>query len=289
MVTCEEEKELIMGTKKMSAVIKDNMAVYQGKATMPIGKLILLGILAGAFIAIGGSSSSAAIYGISNTGLAKTLAGAIFPIGLMLIVFVGGELFTGDCLMFFGVLDKKVKALQVVKVLFFVFVSNLVGACIVVALVNQCGQLDYGNGALAVATIKTAYNKLNLSFLKAFCSAIMCNILVCLAVLFAATATDAIGKIWAIFFPIWAFVIGGYEHCVANMYYIPAGLMAKASDTYYQAAIDAGMTASQLDSMSISGMFINNLLPVTLGNIVGGMIFVALPLYLINKKEIKEN
>lgn len=277
-----------MGTKKMSAVIKDNMAVYDAKTKIPVLKLLLLGIMAGAFIAIGGSSSSAAVYGIANTGVAKALAGAIFPIGLILIVLVGGELFTGDCLIFFGVMNKNVKALQMIKVLILVFISNLVGSFIIVFLVNQSGQLDYGSGALAAATIKTAYNKLNLSFVKAFCSAIMCNILVCLSVLLAATAQDVIGKIFAIFFPIWAFVIGGYEHCVANMYYIPAGLLAKTSDTYYDAAIAAGMTSSQLDSMSVSGMFIDNLLPVTLGNIVGGMLFVALPLYLINKKEIKE-
>ena len=276
-----------MSTKKMSTVIHDNMSVYEGKTKIPFGRLLILGMLAGAFIAIGASSSSAAIYGISNTGLAKALAGAIFPVGLIFVVMVGGELFTGDCLLFFGILDKRVKALQVIRVLVLVFISNLVGALIVVALVNRCGQLDYGSGALAAATIKTAYNKLNLSFMKAFCSGIMCNILVCLAVLLAGTAQDAIGKIFAIFFPIWAFVIGGYEHCVANMYYIPAGLLAKEGEAYYNAALNAGMTAEQLDSMSIGGFFINNLIPVTLGNIVGGMLFVALPLYLVNKKAIK--
>ena len=122
---------------------------------------------------------------------------------------------------------------------------------------------------------------------KFFCCGIMCNIFVCLAFFLARTAKDVIGKLFAIFFPILAFVIGGYEHCVANMYYIPAGLLAKTSDTYYNAAIEAGMTASQLDSMSIAGFFVDNLIPVTLGNIVGGMIFVALPLYVINKKDIK--
>lgn len=276
-----------MEAKKISALISDNMLVYENKTKMSVGKILLLGMIAGAFIALGASSSSAAVYGITNTGLAKTLAGCIFPIGLILIVLIGGELFTGDCLMFFGVMDKRFSMLKVIKVLVFVFISNLIGSLIIVVLVNQCGQLDYGNGALAVATIKTAYNKLNLSFLKAFCSGIMCNILVCLAVLLAGTAKDVIGKLFAIFFPILAFVIGGYEHCVANMYYIPAGLLAKTSDTYYNAAIEAGMTASQLDSMSIAGFFVDNLIPVTLGNIVGGMIFVALPLYVINKKDIK--
>lgn len=277
-----------MGTKKMSALISDNMAVYEGKANLKLGKLALLAIFAGIFIAIGGSSSSAAVYGISNTGLAKTLAGAIFPIGLILVVLIGGELFTGDCLMIFGVMDKRIKVMQLIKTLVLVFIFNLIGSLIVVVLVNQCGQLDYGSGALAAATIKTAYNKMNMTFLKAFCSAIMCNILVCLGVLLAGVCQDSAGKILGMFFAIWAFVIGGYEHCVANMYYIPAGLLAKESDKYSQAAIDAGMTAEQLDSMSISGFFIDNLIPVTLGNIVGGMVFIALPLYLIHKKDLNK-
>lgn len=278
-----------MGTKKISDLISDNMAVYEGKAKLKLGKLALLAIFAGMFIAIGGSSSSAAVYGISNTGLAKCLAGAIFPIGLILVVLIGGELFTGDCLMIFGVLDKRIKVMQVVKTLILVFAFNLLGSLIVVVLVNQCGQLDYGNGALAAATIKTAYNKMNLTFLKAFCSAIMCNILVCLGVLLAGVCQDSAGKILGMFFAIWAFVIGGYEHCVANMYYIPAGLLAKESDKYYSAAIDAGMTAGQLDSMSWQGFFVDNLIPVTLGNIVGGMFFIALPLYLIHKNNLKNS
>lgn len=226
-----------MGTKKIGDLITDNMGVYEGKTKLSFGKLVLLGMLAGAFIAIGASSSSAAVYGISNTGIAKSLAGAIFPVGLMFVVLIGAELFTGDCLMSFAVFDKRIKLLDMIRVLAVVFITNLIGACIVVVLVNRCGQLDYGNGALAAATIKTAYNKMNLSFMKAFTSGIMCNILVCLAVLLAGVCQDAIGKIFACFFPIWAFVIAGYEHCVANMYYIPAGLLAKHGEAYYLSLI----------------------------------------------------
>lgn len=278
-----------MGINKMVDVLKANLSVYEDKTKMSLLGLLISGMLAGAFIAIGASSSSAAVYGISNTGLAKTLAGAIFPVGLILVVMVGGELFTGDCLMIFDVMNRRVKLLQVVRVLVLVFIFNLMGSLIVVFLVNRSGQLDYGNGALAVSAIKTAYTKLNLDFGKAFCSGIMCNVLVCLAVLLAGTAKEAIGKIFAIFFPIWAFVIGGYEHCVANMYYIPAGLLAKHGDTYRQLAIQAGMTAEQLDSMTIGSFVVDNLIPVTLGNIVGGMIFVALPLYLVHRKALKDN
>lgn len=275
-----------MGINKLVDVLVANLAVYEDKTKKTILELLISGMLAGAFIAIGASSSSAAVYGISNTGLAKTLAGAIFPVGLIFVVMIGGELFTGDCLMSLDAMNKRVKISQIIRVLVLVFVFNMLGALLIVCLVNRSGQLDYGNRALAASAIKTAYNKLNLGFGKALCSGIMCNILVCLAVLLAGTAKDATGKIFAIFFPIWAFVIGGYEHCVANMYYIPAGLLAKTSDAYYQAAIDAGMTASQLDSMTVGSFFIDNLLPVTIGNIIGGMLFVAFPLYVVHKKAL---
>ncbi len=275
-----------MGINKLVDVLVANLAVYEDKTKKTILELLISGMLAGAFIAIGASSSSAAVYGISNTGLAKTLAGVIFPVGLIFVVMIGGELFTGDCLMSLDAMNKRVKISQIIRVLALVFVFNMLGALLIVCLVNRSGQLDYGNGALAASAIKTAYNKLNLGFGKALCSGIMCNILVCLAVLLAGTAKDATGKIFAIFFPIWAFVIGGYEHCVANMYYIPAGLLAKTSDAYYQAAIDAGMTASQLDSMTVGSFFVDNLLPVTIGNIIGGMLFVAFPLYVVHKKAL---
>lgn len=275
-----------MGINKLVDVLVANLAVYEDKTKKTILELLISGMLAGAFIAIGASSSSEAVYGISNTGLAKTLAGVIFPVGLIFVVMIGGELFTGDCLMSLDAMNKRVKISQIIRVLALVFVFNMLGALLIVCLVNRSGQLDYGNGALAASAIKTAYNKLNLGFGKALCSGIMCNILVCLAVLLAGTAKDATGKIFAIFFPIWAFVIGGYEHCVANMYYIPAGLLAKTSDAYYQAAIDAGMTASQLDSMTVGSFFVDNLLPVTIGNIIGGMLFVAFPLYVVHKKAL---
>lgn len=274
-----------MNIKKVSEVICDNMSVYESKTKLTLGRLILLAMFAGIFIAIGAASSSAAVFGITNAGLAKCLAGVIFPVGLILVVLIGGELFTGDCLMIFGILDKRLKIMPVVKTLILVFVFNLIGSLVVVFLVNQSGQLDLGDGALGAATIKTAYTKLNLSFGKAFCSAIMCNILVCLAVLIAGVCQDGAGKIMGIFFTIWAFVLGGYEHCVANMYYIPAGLLAKGSEKYVNAAINAGMSADQINSMSVQGFFLNNLLPVTLGNMVGGMLLIAVPLYIIHKKK----
>lgn len=274
--------------KSIVDIFVANINAYETKTKYKTWQLAILAMLAGAFISIGGSSSSAATFAIENPGLAKCLAGCIFPVGLMLVVFMSTELFTGDCLMIAGVVNKKITATEMIRVLVTVWIFNLVGSLVVVYVCYGAGLLDLGSKALAASAIKTAYGKMNLSFFKAFCSGIMCNVLVCFAVLLAGAATDAVGKIFAIFFPIWAFVIAGYEHCVANMYYIPMGLLAKTNAAYVDAAINAGMTADQINSMSLGGFFLSNLVPVTLGNIVGGMIFVALPLYYVNKVKITD-
>ena len=267
-------------------VFEANMKAGEGKVQLPLLKCILLGLMAGAFIAFGGATSSAAIHNISNQGVAKALAGAIFPVGLMMIVFVGGELFTGDCLMIAGVADKRFSALQMIKTLIIVWLSNMAGAVLIATLVYYSGLLDYTSGALGAFTIKVAYGKCTITPFKAICSGILCNILVCIAVLMATAARDIAGKVWAIFFPICAFVVGGWEHCVANMFYIPAGIIAATNDTYVAKAEELyGITAAQISAGVNVGGFISNLIPVTIGNILGGMVFVALPLYVIHKKK----
>lgn len=268
-------------------VLDANMKAGEGKAKLPLLKCILLGIMAGGFIAFGGASSSAAIHNIANQGLSKTLAGCIFPVGLMMIVFVGGELFTGDCLMIADVVDKKISAAAMIKTLAVVFFSNMAGAVIISALVYFSGLLDYTDGALGAFTIKVAYGKATIAPFRAVCSGILCNILVCMAVLMATAAKDIAGKVWAIFFPIGAFVIGGWEHCVANMFYIPAGIFASMDSRYVAKAEELyGLTAGQIAANLNIGGFISNLIPVTIGNMLGGMVFVALPLYAIHKGKI---
>lgn len=256
------------------------------KAVKPVAKIFVAAIMAGMFIAFGGSSSNVAVFGIENVGLARTLAGCIFPVGLMLIVLVGGELFTGNCMMIGGVMTGRIKAIQMIRVLVTVYLGNLVGSLIVSFLAYYSGQWKYGAGALGAYTIKVAFGKLNLSFGTAVASGILCNILVCVAVLMASASKDAVGKIFGCFFPIWAFVIAGYEHCVANMYYIPAGIIAAADPAFAQKAMELyGYTAEDLAMLNPVNMIVNNLIPVTIGSIIGGMLFVAVPyVYLYNKK-----
>ena len=145
------------------------------------------------------------------------------------------------------------------------------------------GQYNYSSGILGAYTIKVALGKCNLDFTTALASGILCNILVCAAVMLAARAKDVTGKLLCCFFIILLFVVSGYEHCVANMYYVPAGMIAKLNPLYVKDAMEQyGYTAQQLSTLNIPNFIFNNLIPVTIGNIVGGMAFFGIPLMYIN-------
>lgn len=270
---------------KESAELKIEEA--KNKASMPLLKMILLGLLGGAFIAFGAAASSTAAFGISNVGLARLVSGCVFPVGLILIVVCGAELFTGNCLMGIAVFDRQIKVKGLVRNLVIVWITNFVGAALIALLVFLSGNFDYSDAALGAYTIKVALGKVNLGFGKAFVSGILCNMLVCLAVLGAGAARDIGGKILAVFFPICAFVTAGFEHCVANMYYIPAGLFAMLNPEYVSAAQEIyGYTLEELSALNFGSMFAN-IIPVTLGNMVGGGIFIGLVYYLafVRKKQ----
>lgn len=266
--------------------IDGNIKAGVTKANLNIWKMIFMGVMAGGFIAFGGEASNVAAHAITNVGLARVVAGLIFPVGLMMIVLVGGELFTGNCLLIMDIMDKKVSVAQVIRNLVVVYFSNMLGAFIVTALTFWSRQFNYSSGLLGAYTIKVAVGKCSLDFFPAFCSGILCNILVCIAILMAGTAKDIIGKLFAILFPILAFVTSGFEHCVANMFYIPAGILAATNPDYVRMAEEAyGLTADQIHSaLSFSG-YLSNLGPVTLGNIIGGMVCVGIVFYEINKSK----
>ena len=275
-----------MGFQTITEVIEQNIQNGIKKTNLTTKKLILLGIAAGFFIGIGAEASSLAMHGISNVGLARTVAGAVFPIGLMLIVLLGGELFTGNCLISMAVYDKKAKLKGMIRNLTIVYISNFIGAALMAWMINNCGQLNFSDGGAGAFTIKVALGKVGIDPMQAIVSGILCNVLVCLAIFMAATAKDVAGKCIAIFFPIFVFVISGFEHCVANMYYIPAGIFAAHNPLYAAKATELyGITAEQLSGLNFVTMF-SNLIPVTIGNIIGGMVFVGLLYwYLYRKKE----
>lgn len=276
-----------MGFQTITEVIEQNIQNGIKKTNLTTKKLILLGIAAGFFIGIGAEASSFAMHGISNLGLARTVAGAVFPIGLMLIVLLGGELFTGNCLISMAVYDKKAKLKGMIRNLTIVYISNFIGAALMAWMINNCGQLNFSDGGAGAFTIKVALGKVGIDPMQAIVSGILCNVLVCLAIFMAATAKDVAGKCIAIFFPIFVFVISGFEHCVANMYYIPAGIFAAHNPLYVAKATELyGITAEQLSGLNFGTMF-SNLVPVTIGNVIGGMVFVGLLYwYLYRKKEV---
>ena len=276
-----------MGFQTITEVIEQNIQNGIKKTNLTTKKLILLGIAAGFFIGIGAEASSLAMHGISNVGLARTVAGAVFPIGLMLIILLGGELFTGNCLISMAVYDKKAKLKGMIRNLTIVYISNFIGAALMAWMINNCGQLNFSDSGAGAFTIKVALGKVGIDPIQAIVSGILCNVLVCLAIFMAATAKDVAGKCIAIFFPIFVFVISGFEHCVANMYYIPAGIFAAHNPLYAAKATELyGITAEQLSGLNFGTIF-SNLIPVTIGNIIGGMVFVGLLYwYLYRKKEV---
>ena len=262
-------------------IIENNLKGAVGKANLKLYKMIMMGFFAGMFIAIGAEGSNLAVHTVDNFGLAKTLAGCIFPVGLMMLSIIGAELFTGNCMMIAAVADGRIKLIQMLKNWVVVYLSNLLGSVVTALLIYGSGQFDNSVGGLGAYTIKVAMGKVNMSFGQALCSGILCNILVCAAVLMAMCARDIVGKLFACFFTIMLFVVAGYEHCIANMYYIPAGLIAARNQNYVQVAMDTyGYTADQLASLNLYGFFVKNLVPVTIGNIIGGAVLGLILLYL---------
>jgi formate/nitrite transporter len=243
--------------------------------TKPLNQFIL-GILAGAFIAFASEGSNMAAFNLfakpETYGLGKALAGVVFATGLMLVIIAGGELFTGNTLITIGVLEKKIKLKDMLSNWFFVYLGNFVGALFIAYMMNMSGLFNSGDNMLGGITLKIAAYKTHLTFSQAFYLGIMCNWLVCIAVWMSYGAKDIIGKCFAIFFPISLFITSGFEHSIANMYYIPAGILAKSNASWVEAS---GLTAEKLAHLNWSTFITKNLVPVTIGNIVGGVILVA--------------
>jgi formate/nitrite transporter len=241
--------------------------------------MAVLGILAGVYIGFGAQLCTMVTHDLAphfGLGFSKFMGGSVFTVGLMLVVIGGAELFTGNNLMVIGMLTRHISAKDLVRNWVIVYLTNFVGSLLLVAIMYYSGLWKCGDFGVGASALKVASAKINLSFAEAFCRAIGCNWLVCLAVWLAAAGKDSVSKIFGIYFPIMAFVASGFEHSVANMYFIPIGLCLKTSAEVVNAA---GLGAA-IDSATWSGFLIRNLVPVTLGNIVGGGLFVGAAYYL---------
>jgi formate/nitrite transporter len=270
-------------------VVENYIKGCRTKLSMTAARTIGKAIMAGMMIAMGAGISSVAAHTVKDVGLARLAAAVVFPMGLMMVILLGAELFTGDCLVAMSVFDKKEKLSDCIKLLFYVYIGNLIGATLTAWFISMSGQYNYSGGMLGAYTIKVAIGKANISFGQGVISGILCNILVCAAVLMAMCAKDITGKLLASFFVIMLFVTGGFEHCVANMYYITAGLFAKTNPEYVKLAMDTyGYTKEYMSTLNLFNYFVTNLIPVTIGNIIGGVFCVGAPLYYLNR-EAKEN
>ncbi len=260
-------------------ITNEIIQVGMKKIKLPILDMLLLGFLAGVFIAFAAEGSNMAAFNLfanpETYGLGKALAGTIFGTGLMLVLIAGGELFTGNTMMVAAVLERKASAWGMLRNWIFVYLGNFIGSFFIAYMMDHSGLFGTSGNLLGAMTVKIAVYKVGLSFEEALVLGVMCNWLVCLAVWMAYGAKDVTGKILAIFFPIWLFITSGFEHCIANMYYIPAGIFAKTDGEILKSTIDLGLTTEQIESLNWNSFFINNLLPVTLGNILGGGLFVA--------------
>lgn len=254
-------------------IAKSLVGVAQKKAATGSTALVMLAILAGAYIALGAVMFTIITNDLSvyiGDGLSRLVGGVAFSLGLILVVLGGAELFTGNNLLAAGYLDKKVSGRQVLHNWLWVYLFNFVGALVVVALFYYSGIWQANDGAIALRAVGIAAAKVNLTWSEAFFRGILCNWLVCLAVWLSLAGKDAISKILAIMIPITAFVAAGFEHSIANMYFVPMGLLIKSS-----AAAQAAFSPALLESITWQAFFLNNLIPVTIGNIIGGVVFVA--------------
>ncbi len=257
------------------ATIADTLTrtVCRQKTRESILRLTILGFFAGVYIGFGAQLAIMVTHDLAafvGVGMSKLIGGAVFSVGLMFVVVAGAELFTGNNLIFLSVLDRQVTVRRLLRNWTIVYFANLVGSLLLVLLMYWSDLWKIDGGLVGAKALSIANAKVNLTFLQAFVRGILCNWLVCLAVWMAVSARAVAGKVFAVFFPITAFVASGFEHSVANMFFIPLGLALKGQTAIVTAA---GLT-DKLAHLTVGGMAMN-LIPVTLGNIVGGAFFVA--------------
>ncbi len=266
---------------QLDALLPADMAVRAEeigvkKAKLDVPSMFVLAILAGAFIALGAIFATTVLAGSAGAmpyGVARLLAGTVFSLGLILVLVGGAELFTGNNLIVMAWASRRVGTGVLLKNWLVVYLGNFVGSFGTVLLMFASGQYAFGKGAVGAAALATAHAKVGLGFVEAVALGTMCNALVCLAVWLTFSARTTTDRILATVPPIAAFVAAGFEHSVANMYFIPIGVLIRS---FAPAAFwaDIGKAAADFPDLTWGG-FIGNLIPVTIGNIIGGAVLVG--------------
>jgi formate/nitrite transporter len=253
-----------------------------GKSSMSVLRTFSLGVLAGAFIALGAMFATTVIAGAAGEvafGVTRLLAGVVFSLGLILVVVAGAELFTGNNLIVIAWADRRIPLSWMMRNWGIVYVGNLVGALGTVVLVLAGGQYELGGGAIGLSALTIAEAKGSLGFGQALALGIMCNALVCLAIWLTYSARSVADKVLAVLFPIAAFVAAGFEHSIANMYFLPIGVLIRegASDDFWAST---GESPAAFPDVTWADT-VANIVPVTIGNVIGGSLMVGLVYWLI--------
>jgi len=247
------------------------VGVAEKKTTLPSPALQLLALLAGAFIAFGAILFTIVTHDLApilGDGLTRMIGGLTFSLGLVMVVVGGAELFTGNSLIITGYLDKKVSLGKLLENWVWVYIFNFIGSLLLVFLFYSSGIWKANGGAIGLRAVNIANAKVSLSWSEAFYRGILCNWLVCMAVWLGAAGKDTISKIGGIVFPISAFVAMGFEHSIANMYFIPIGITLQSKE-----AVLSLLTSAP--GITWAAFITKNLIPVTIGNIIGGVLFVG--------------
>ena len=258
-------------------VAHNYLATGKAKTQYPVQKTMILAVLAGMFIGLAGAGSNIAMASVAGGTLAyfgKLLAAIVFPAGLAMVLIAGSELFTGNCLIIIPVLEKEVKMSAMFKNWILVYIGNFIGGLIIALITVYGGTYRIFDNAAAATAIYTAVSKVSIPFGEVFLRGILCNFVVCVAVWMTFAAKDVVGKIAALFLPIMLFVLSGYEHSIANMCFIPSGLFAMNNPGYLHAF--EALYHGDLNALTWGAFFTKNLIPATLGNIVGGSVCVGI-------------
>jgi len=269
-------EELRVDAYSPPEIAKRIAAVAEKKSGLDFFRMFVLAILAGVFIAFGAQFYTLVVHDSGLAfGLSNLIGGLVFCLGLILVVIAGAELFTGNTLIVMGFIERKVSARQLLKGWSIVYLGNLVGSLVMVLLMYYTAQWGFHGAMVGGKALLIANAKVDMTFLEAFMRGIVCNVLVCLAIWLAFSGRSTIDKIVAVIFPVAAFVASGFEHCVANMYFIPMGLALNGQPEVLAAAQGMAGQPIMLGNLTVAGFVVKNLIPVTLGNIIGGSLLVG--------------
>jgi len=251
--------------------------------------LFVLGMLAGAYIAFGAIFATVVTAGAKDMlayGVIRLLAGLAFTLGLILVVVGGAELFTGNNLMLMAWARRQISSLSLLRNWGIVFIGNFVGSLAIAAIMFASSEYTFGTGAVGANILAIGEAKTSLGFLQAIMLGILCNMLVCLAVWLTYSGRTTTDKILAIIAPIACFVAAGFEHSVANMYFIPMALLVKnfASPAFF---LSIHKLPTDYPNLTVQNFLVGNLLPVTIGNIIGGGVFIGLTYWYIYLRNIR--